>query len=288
MLRHAKLTSISEPESSNLVTLSASLKTAYSSVLQVLIDSGATLNFINKWIVTQLNLKTESCPSTRTTLADGRLLTHSARQVTLEYSVAGVAQHDTFLVAPIGDHSLILGMPWLERVNSRIDWRVKSVDTSNFFRSSTSSASSAPEVPDLEEAEEPPLVNGTESSHEHEDSYAQISSNLESTESKESKESNFCSPPPIGSSNPPLPKSKSTSPRTSKALPVPKVSPSSKVPSQPPASPVSRAWQISKESPVPAASPIPKASPNPRIRRSRSKSQRSRSNYTQLIFQSRL
>src|ERR1700732_498280 len=75
MLRHAKLTSTSESESSNLVTLSASI-TAYSSVLQVLIDSGATLNFINEWIVTQLKLKTEPCPSTRVTLADGRLLTH--------------------------------------------------------------------------------------------------------------------------------------------------------------------------------------------------------------------
>src|ERR1700722_19890719 len=144
---------MSKSESSNLVTLPASVKTAYSSVLQALIDSGATLNFINEWIVTQLNLKTESCPSTRVTLADGRLLTHSARQVTLEYTVAGVAQHDTFLVAPIGDHSLILGMPLLERVNPRINWIVKSGDTSGFFHSSTSSAASAPKVPDLTEAE---------------------------------------------------------------------------------------------------------------------------------------
>ena len=102
---------MSKSESTNLITLPASVKTAYSSVLQALIDSGATLNFINEWIVSQLKLKTEPCPSTRATLADGRLLTHSTRQVTLEYTVAGVAQRDIFLVAPIGDHSLILGMP---------------------------------------------------------------------------------------------------------------------------------------------------------------------------------
>ena len=146
MLRHAKLTTTSESESSNLVTLPASVKTAYSSVLQALIDSGATLNFINEWIVNQLKLKTEPCPSTRVTLADGRLLTHSARQVTLEYTVAGVAQRDIFLVAPIGDHSLILGMPWLERVNPRIDWRTKSVDTNDLFHSSSSSPSSSPSL----------------------------------------------------------------------------------------------------------------------------------------------
>jgi hypothetical protein len=150
-----------------------------------LIDSGATLNFINEWIVNQLKLKTEPCPSTHITLTDGRLLTHSARQVTLKYTVAGVAQRDIFLVAPIGDHSLILGMPWLERVNPRINWRVKSVDTSDFFHSSTSFTSSALEVPDLAEAEEPPLISGIELPHEHEDSYPHISSNLESTESKE-------------------------------------------------------------------------------------------------------
>jgi hypothetical protein len=232
MLRHAKLTSTSEPKSSNLVTLSASLKTAYSPVLQALIDSGTTLNFINEWIVNQLKLKTEPCPSTRVTLADGRLLNHSACQVTLQYTVAGVAQRDIFLVALIGDHSLILGMPWLERVNPRIDWRIKSVDTTDFFHSSTSSALSAPEVPDLTEAEEPPLVSSIESSREHEGSYAHISSNLESTESKESKESNFCSPPPIGSSNPPSPKSKPASPSTATVC---------KAPSPPPALPVSRA-----------------------------------------------
>jgi hypothetical protein len=194
-LRHAELTSTSEPKSSDLVTLSASLKTAYSPVLQALINSGATLNFINEWIVNQLKLKTEPCASTRVTFANGRPVTHSARQVTLEYTVAAVAQRNIFLIAPIGDHSLILGIPWLERVNPRINWRTKSVDTNDFFHSSTSSTPSVPEVPDLTEAEEPPLVSSIESSHEHEDSYAHISSNLESMESKESKESNFCSSP---------------------------------------------------------------------------------------------
>jgi hypothetical protein len=269
MLRNSKLMTTSESESSNLVTLPASVKTAYSSVLQVLIDSGTTLNFINEWIVTQLKLKTEPCPSTHVTLADRRLLARLAHQVTLEYPVAGVAQCDIFLIAPIGDHSLILGMPWLERVNPRINWRVKSVDTNDFFHSSTSSASSAPEVPDLAEAEEHPLVSGIELPHEHEDSYPHISSNLASKESTESKESNFCSLPPIGSSNPPSPKSKPASPSMATV---------SKVPSPPPASPVSSTLRISKGPPASAASPIPKASPNPRIRWSRSKSRRSRSN----------
>jgi hypothetical protein len=32
-------------------------------------------------------------------------------------------------------------MPWLERVNPRIDWRIKSVDTDNFFYSPSPSSS---------------------------------------------------------------------------------------------------------------------------------------------------
>ena len=202
MLRHAKLTSTSETESSNLITLSANL-TAHSSVLQALIDSGATLNFINEWIVTQLNLKTEPCPSTRVTLADGRILTHSARQVTLEYTVAGVSQLDTFLVAPIGDHSLILGMPWLERVNPRIDWRIKSVDTDNFSYSPSSPSppsglESQPtsEVPAPMDGKFPlPIRNAKFPLHDEKHSHSRINPNLASKESKESTESNVFSPP---------------------------------------------------------------------------------------------
>jgi hypothetical protein len=63
----------------------------------------------------------------RITVADGRVLPHSNRQVTCKYTIAGVPQEDTFHVAAIGDHSIILGMPWLERVNPSIDWQTKEV-----------------------------------------------------------------------------------------------------------------------------------------------------------------
>src|ERR1700737_278256 len=102
----------SEPEPSNLITLPAFL-TAQSSVIPALVDSGATLNFVNEGIVTQFNLKIETCPSTRVTFADGRLLAHSARQVTLEYTVAGVPQLDTFChdraAGPVANRSKVYG-----------------------------------------------------------------------------------------------------------------------------------------------------------------------------------
>ena len=69
------------------------------------------MNFINERIVASLGLETEPCTLTRVVLADGRTLAHSNHQVTLKLSIAGVIQTQTFLVAPIGVHSIILGMP---------------------------------------------------------------------------------------------------------------------------------------------------------------------------------
>ena len=109
-----------------LVYLPVSL-TAVSRTVQALIDSGATLNFIHEALVASLGLVTKSCPPVKVRLADGRILTHANRQVTLKFTVAGIPQTQTFYVAPIGQHSIILGMPWLESLNSRIDWYHKMI-----------------------------------------------------------------------------------------------------------------------------------------------------------------
>jgi len=109
-----------------LVYLSVSL-IGFSRTVQALVDSGATLNFIHEALVANLGLITQSCPPIKVRLADGRILTHTNRKVTLNFTIAGVRQMQTFYVAPIGMHSMILGMPWLESVNPVIDWRRKTI-----------------------------------------------------------------------------------------------------------------------------------------------------------------
>jgi hypothetical protein len=99
----------------------------FSQTIQALIDSGATLNFIHEALVSNLGLPVQPCPPVKVRLADGRTLTHSDRQVTLNFTIAGVPHTQTFLVAPIGIHSMIFGMPWLETVNPLVDWRLKTV-----------------------------------------------------------------------------------------------------------------------------------------------------------------
>ena len=120
-------TSLSKP-SGNLLYLSVFLS-RFSSTIAAMIDSGASLNFIHEYIVSLLQIPTKPCSPIRVTLADGRILTHSNRQVTLDVTIAGIPQRHTFYVAPIGVHTMILGMPWLEHTNPLIDWRLKKVET---------------------------------------------------------------------------------------------------------------------------------------------------------------
>ena len=127
-MRTARISTSLTKYSRNLIHLSVSL-IGLSSTIQALIDSGATLNFINESLVSALSLATESCSPIQVSLADGRVLAHSNRQVTLKFTIAGVPQIQTFIVAPLGIHSIILGMPWLETVNPDIDWKLKSVKT---------------------------------------------------------------------------------------------------------------------------------------------------------------
>ena len=137
--------------SSRPVCLSVFLIGLFSTIV-ALIDSGTTMNFINERIVASLGLETEPCTPTRVVLVDGRTLAHSNRQVTLKFSIARVIQTQTFLVASIGVHSIILGMPWLEYTNPTIDWRFKTVQLGSNVLSSSSRSQSLnvqkPETPE--------------------------------------------------------------------------------------------------------------------------------------------
>jgi len=118
-------TSISR-STSKLIYLLVSL-IGLSRTVQALIDSGATLNFINGVLVASLDLKTQSCSPVKVCLADGKVLSYANSKVTLKLNISGILQIHTFYVAPIGIHSVILGMPWLETVNPIIDWQRKTV-----------------------------------------------------------------------------------------------------------------------------------------------------------------
>ena len=88
----------------------------------MLIDSGASLNLIHENLVSALGLITYPCQPIHVSIANGSKLLHANRIVSLKFILAGVEHQETFLVAPLRNNQMILGMPWLERVNPDIDW----------------------------------------------------------------------------------------------------------------------------------------------------------------------
>jgi len=108
------------PVLSHLLYLSVSLVNV-SATLRALVDCGSSINIIHESTVSSYKLPVRSCVGPKVTLADGKTTLHCDSYVTLSYIVAGILCQDTFFVARIGAQAMILGMPFLEWVNSVID-----------------------------------------------------------------------------------------------------------------------------------------------------------------------
>src|SRR5213075_1549646 len=85
------------------------------------------LNLIHEDLVRALGLTTQPCHPIYVTIANCSKLIHANRVVTLKFTLGGVEHHETFLVAPLGSNQMILGMPWLERVNPNIDLKKRTL-----------------------------------------------------------------------------------------------------------------------------------------------------------------
>src|SRR5690348_3865133 len=85
------------------------------------------LNLIHEGLVEALGLPTLPCEPIRVVTANERVLGHGNRVVILRFSLDGREHKEMFLVAPLGRYQMILGMPWLERVNPDVDWKLRTV-----------------------------------------------------------------------------------------------------------------------------------------------------------------
>ena len=123
-LRHAQLTSISDT-APDLMRLPVTIP-RYPTPISGLIDCGASLNFLHEDLVAQLKIDTRPCTPINVTVVDGRPLPPIRQQVTLVFN-APETYRETFYIAPIGIHHMILGMPWLTHANPVIDWKTRTV-----------------------------------------------------------------------------------------------------------------------------------------------------------------
>ncbi|SOV06613.1 uncharacterized protein UDID_17545 [Ustilago sp. UG-2017a] len=94
-------------------------------VHDVMIDSGATTNFIDSRFITLHSLPLTSKPLTETLLlADGKTQVIISKEVQLSCLVAELFPSDiTFQVTDLGLCPIILGLPWLKGANPSIDWK---------------------------------------------------------------------------------------------------------------------------------------------------------------------
>ncbi|SOV04760.1 uncharacterized protein UDID_17177 [Ustilago sp. UG-2017a] len=98
-------------------------------VHDVMIDSGATTNFIDLRFVTLHSLPLTSKPLTETLLlADGKTQVIISKEVQLSCLVAELFPSDiTFQVTDLGLCPIILGLPWLKGANPSIDWKSSNI-----------------------------------------------------------------------------------------------------------------------------------------------------------------
>lgn len=107
----------------SLIRLSAKVEGIRATIL---VDCGASGNFIDETFVRQNRLTTELISNSRlseVTLADGskKRISEQVREASIEV-VPSYTFKASFTVMPLNGYQAILGMPWLSRVNPSIHW----------------------------------------------------------------------------------------------------------------------------------------------------------------------
>lgn len=106
-------------------------------VVHALVDSGAEDNFINKNILQELQIQKSTPLSQPIIAADGHIIMPSdkARIVEIECKFNDLAKGQlSFVPAPLKHQDVILGYPWLQRLNPNIDWITGKIECKNLLQ----------------------------------------------------------------------------------------------------------------------------------------------------------
>ena len=115
-----------QPLHSSLIKLAASLDSHSATVL---VDSGATTNFIDEAYVQRHSIATEPTQQVQTiTLGDGSQRRTDRITLPLEVRIDTYTDRIRFVIVPLAGCDAVLGMPWLQSHNPVIDWRAQSID----------------------------------------------------------------------------------------------------------------------------------------------------------------
>ena len=102
--------------------------TLHHSPCSCLVDSGASGNFVSSDFVRRHKLSLQKLAVRQTiNLADGSQQPAEGQLVAAPVSLSTYSDTVDLIALPLSGYDMILGMPWLERVNPQIDWRTKSL-----------------------------------------------------------------------------------------------------------------------------------------------------------------
>jgi hypothetical protein len=124
-----ELVQISLDQSKPLLTVQIKPKNQ-ADIFPSLIDSGATTNFISPKLVETLKIPKISLANPRNIrMLDGSTtkIGRVWHKVHLKFQCQGLPTSADFLVCPIGNNQVILGMPWLRDQNPSIDWKEQTI-----------------------------------------------------------------------------------------------------------------------------------------------------------------
>ena len=96
----------------------------YGTKCRILMDSGATGNFISRNLVKKLGLKTRKKHENLTVkYADGNSEECSDYLQSIPFKIQNYNDREHFDVISLKNYDMIVGLPWLSRVNPKINWR---------------------------------------------------------------------------------------------------------------------------------------------------------------------
>ena len=93
----------------------------------ILIDSGATLNFISDDFITKNRIKTNKITGPKVLLADGTTYHCESILPSAEIMIGAYRCRTPLYILPLHGHDVILGTHWLTHTNPSINWKDQTV-----------------------------------------------------------------------------------------------------------------------------------------------------------------
>lgn len=94
--------------------------------LTVLVDCGASRDFIGSHVISKCSLPVESATRVRVRLANGTVST-TALQCPLQFSLQSYTTSRIFTVTELQGYDIILGKPWLTQENPGVNWKTHEI-----------------------------------------------------------------------------------------------------------------------------------------------------------------